>query len=468
MDGAGADSLYPIAVLIDELKNEDITLRLNSIRKLSTIALALGEDRTVRELIPFLKDSTDDEDEVLLAMADELGNFVQYVGGSRNAFCLLDPLEQLAMVEETVVRDKAVESINKVNDQISDAHIAQYSVPMLKRLVSAELFPARVSSCSMFVPIYKRCPSHLRVELRQSFARLCRDDTPMVRRAAASNLAKFAHAVEAEAVAHELLPLLIELTNDDQDSVRLLAVEGCGGMARLLPKADLINSILPVVKTYAGDKSWRVRYNVAQQLVNMCEAFGVDTATKELTSLYARLLGDNEAEVRVAASSKLADVSRLLQPSAVTQQILPCVKTLAQDSSQYVRSAVAGSVMELAPIVGKDMTVTHLLPLFLDLLKDDIPEVRLNIISKLDHASKVIGIDLLSQSLLPAIQELSEDQHWRVRLAIIEHVPLLARQLGQSFFQASPAQPVPGATVPAAPRHVRPLPPRRTSWGRSA
>ena len=102
----------------------------------------------------------------------------------------------------------------------------------------------------------------------------------MVRRAAASNLAKFAHAVEAEAVAHELLPLLIELTNDDQDSVRLLAVEGCGGMARLQPKADLINSILPVVKTYAGDKSWRVRYNVAQQLVNMCEAFGVDTATK--------------------------------------------------------------------------------------------------------------------------------------------------------------------------------------------
>ena len=170
----------------------------------------------------------------------------------------------------------------------------------------------------------------------------------------------------------------------------------------------------------------------------------------------------------MAASSKLADVSRLLQPSAVTQQILPCAKTLAQDSSQYVRSAVAGSVMELAPIVGKDMTVTHLLPLFLDLLKDDIPEVRLNIISKLDHASKVIGIDLLSQSLLPAIQELSEDQHWRVRLAIIEHVPLLARQLGQSFFQASPAQPVPGATVPAAPRHVRPLPPRRTSWGRSA
>ena len=46
--------LYPVAVLIDELKNEDIQLRLNSIRRLSTIAAALGFERTRDELIPFL------------------------------------------------------------------------------------------------------------------------------------------------------------------------------------------------------------------------------------------------------------------------------------------------------------------------------------------------------------------------------------------------------------------------------
>ena len=43
-----ADSLYPVAILIDELKNEDMKLRLNSIRRLSTIAVALGVERTVR------------------------------------------------------------------------------------------------------------------------------------------------------------------------------------------------------------------------------------------------------------------------------------------------------------------------------------------------------------------------------------------------------------------------------------
>lgn len=50
----GEDSLYPIAVLIDELRNEEVQLRLNSIRKLSTIALALGPERTRKELIQFL------------------------------------------------------------------------------------------------------------------------------------------------------------------------------------------------------------------------------------------------------------------------------------------------------------------------------------------------------------------------------------------------------------------------------
>ena len=48
------DALYPVAILIDELKNEDIQLRLNSIRRLSTIAHALGPQRTREELIPFL------------------------------------------------------------------------------------------------------------------------------------------------------------------------------------------------------------------------------------------------------------------------------------------------------------------------------------------------------------------------------------------------------------------------------
>ena len=160
--------LYPIAVLIDELKarrhgraawrwarrarapaafcvctalthlpcvvaqNDDVQLQLNSVRRLKTIAVALGEERTRKELIPFLQESKDDEDEVLQAIAEELGDFVPYVGGAAHAPCLLPPLEAVSTVEETVVRDAAVAALCKVGAAATEADVVEHFVPLLK------------------------------------------------------------------------------------------------------------------------------------------------------------------------------------------------------------------------------------------------------------------------------------------------------------------------------------------------
>lgn len=51
-------------------------------------------------------ESVEDEDEVLTALSDELGNFVEYVGGPEYGHVLLSPLENLATIEEPLVRDK--------------------------------------------------------------------------------------------------------------------------------------------------------------------------------------------------------------------------------------------------------------------------------------------------------------------------------------------------------------------------
>lgn len=77
-------------------------------------------------------ENNDDEDEVLLAMAEELGKFVPYVGGPAHAHTLLQPLEQLSQVEETVVRDKAVDSLCKVGEQLPNNSIQEHFVPLIK------------------------------------------------------------------------------------------------------------------------------------------------------------------------------------------------------------------------------------------------------------------------------------------------------------------------------------------------
>lgn len=438
---AGGDDLFPIAVLIDELRNEDVQLQLNSMNKLSTIALALGVERTRNELIPFLTDSHCEEDEVLLALAEQLGSFTPLVGGSEFASCLLPPLESLATVEETIVRDKAVESLCSVVTEIPTGDMLEGKmIPMIKRLSTGEWFTSRTSACGLFSAVYPRVSAAVKAELRAWFKNLCNDDTPMVRRAAAGKLAVFIKSVELEFITSDLLPLLQGFAGDEQDSVRLLSVDCLVSAASVLPNSEKESLLLATVKNVAQDKSWRVRYMVADKIIDLQKEIGPEASnlSADLVAIFASLLKDNEAEVKSVAGSKVKSFCENL-PEDTREQIimttlLPCIKDLVIDPSQHVKSAIASEVMGLSPMLGKDNTIEHLLPLFLTMLKDEFPEVRLNVISNLDSVNQVIGIHQLSQSLLPAIMELAEDPKWRVRQAIIEHMPLLAGNLGVEFY----------------------------------
>ncbi|KAI3811915.1 hypothetical protein L1987_16611 [Smallanthus sonchifolius] len=311
-------------------------------------------------------------------MAEELGVFIPYVGGIEHASVLLSPLETLCTVEETHVRERAVESLCRIGSQMRETDLVAFFVPLVKRLAAGEWFTARVSACGLFHIPYSRDP--------------------------ATHLGKFAAAMEPAHLKTDIMQIFEALTQDDQDYVRVLVVEGCAALGKLLEPQDCVAHILPVIVNFSRDKSWRVRYMVANQLYELCEAVGPEPTKSDLIPAYVRLLRDNEAEVRIAAAGK----------------------ELSFGSSPHVRSALASVITGMAPVFGKDSTIDHLLPLFLLFLKDEFP----------DDASilSVIGIHLLSLSLLPAIIELAEDRHWRVRLAMIEYIPLLASQLGVGFF----------------------------------
>jgi serine/threonine-protein phosphatase 2A regulatory subunit A len=56
------NALYPIALLVEEMKSEDTEVRINAMRQLRKIAAALGADRTRKELIPFLNGESHQKD----------------------------------------------------------------------------------------------------------------------------------------------------------------------------------------------------------------------------------------------------------------------------------------------------------------------------------------------------------------------------------------------------------------------
>lgn len=112
--------MYPITVLIDELKSDDKKKRVNAVQNLHTISIALGKERTRNELLPYIMDLMDDEEEILLVLAEQLnGNFLDYVGGHLYAPHLFKPLERLCEIEETTVREKAIDSIKHIFSMVN-------------------------------------------------------------------------------------------------------------------------------------------------------------------------------------------------------------------------------------------------------------------------------------------------------------------------------------------------------------
>ena len=440
-----------------------------------------------QELIPFVTDGLDDEDEVLIAISMSLGSLVPAVGGAAHAHVLLRPLEFLLTVEEASVRERASESTYQLALLLPDLPFAEEYASMLGRLARKEWFTARMSATRLIAAAYARLydlKQEAATDLLQAFCALCRDDTPMVRRVAAQHLGTLVQAVVqvqgrsalTTVVATQLLPLYEFLASQEQpDSVRLQTTENCVAFGQVMSQfvrtdtialtsseLDLLRQVLPLVLATIDDRSWRVRWTAAAKFAAVVQAYDVlPDVMDSLVPSYERLLQDPEAEVRTAATLNLASVAQCratvprphnrptpqegeTPPDAnlgangprvtVAERLVKRVTSLTEDDSEHVRAALAMVATELAPILGREATISHLVPPVLLLLRDAASEVRLNLIASLSALNEVIGVDLLSQSLLPAILDLAQDGKWRIRLSIIQQIPLLADHLGRDFF----------------------------------
>jgi serine/threonine-protein phosphatase 2A regulatory subunit A len=426
------DEVYPMALLTEELKSDEVETRIKAMRRLRTVAQALGAERTRSELLPFLQEATEDEDEVLVALAEELGGFVDLVGGTQYASILVEPLEVLAGVEETVVRDRAVESLQKVAAVAPNA--GDVFVPLVKKLTEGDWFTSRVSACSLVAAVYpKLTDAGQKKELRDFFQVLCNDDTPMVRRAAASNIGKFAPTLEKEHLNGLILPLFRALTTDDQDSVRLLAIESCSAIAQLLSPEENAQHVLPIVRSSVEDRSWRVRFSVAKDFFPLSRAMGSQITESELLACFTNLLQDAEAEVRAASAKNLSGYITIVKSELFSSEILPLLSTLSQDTAPNVRTAVSIAIMELAPKLGEATSKSTLAPLLLLFLRDEVVDVRLNILKRMEYLAQ--WMSSFEAILLPAIADLARDLQWRVREAVILSIPALAGSLGSQYFQ---------------------------------
>lgn len=316
--------------------------------------------------------------------------------------------------------------------------VIEHVLPIIQKLTQGDWFTARVSACGLFATSYSRLTDPgAKATLRAQFNTLCKDETPMVKRAAAKAIGAFAKAaaLERDALMTELLPLFDALAADDQDSVRLLAIENCTAFASVMGEAENNKHILPLVKVCAQDKSWRVRNNVAREFAALARSVGRETSRGELLPLFVKLLTDPEAEVRAAGCRNLASFTDLVGTDKFLSDLQPLLRELIADPAQNVRTGLAEALMDTASRLPQETASSYVVPFVMQALKDEAPEVRLKILEALGKIVDAVGPAFLENTILPAMLQLGNDALWRVREKVIEQMPLLASHLVSSRIQ---------------------------------
>jgi len=455
---------------IDLLRGDDVAGRVEAANKLGAVAAALGVERTRDELLPFLTDGMDDEDEVLAAIASNLRNLIPHVGGPSSATVLLSPLELLLTVEEATVRNEACETAKAIAAALPDESYRTEYADMLSRLSRKEWFTSRMSAANLIAVGYERmglgaggsdgdggsgmadeeaataaqqCAEHL-----SNFAALCRDDAPMVRRVASQNLGTVAEAAikvggreavdgtgDESIVVGTLLPLYEELAaNTQPDSVRLQITENCVALGRAITTLDngqvtagtaiLTDRVLPLVVSTIDDRSWRVRWTAASKFADVVGSFSsLPGAMDVLVPAYEKLLQDPEAEVRTAAALNLADVARC-------DALVKMDEGPSTEGEEDIGAGGAddGARVKVAQRLVKRVTT---------LTEDDSENVRAALAMVATELAPVLGKEETIAHLVPPVLLLLRDATSEVRLNIISSLSALNEVIGVDLLSQS-------------------------------
>jgi len=426
-----------------EIQNETASIKINAINNIDLIASALGPQRTVSELLPYiiqavLEPPLCDDEEFLFSVAKQYAVLSEYMDGHDEL--LIAPLEHMAAQEETVIRDQAIQSFCTVVEK-RPSLVPEYLVPTLHRLASkTDFFTARVSACALLPTVYKYCNEDQKSGLWKAYTLLCADDTPMVRRAAAHKMRDFIVVCDKADLLMDIMSVYKQLSQEEtQDTIRVACVHTTLVLARTFNAEENRQHTVSVIKDAAVDRSWRVRLTVAKQFDQLCDAFGPDIMASSLMQSFIQLMKDNECEVRKEAVRVIEPCLQLNVPLNAEQlqtHVLPQFPSLAVDSAQPVRAALAQILGPVAKVLGRDATQRQLLSLISDLMKDEFHDVRLNIVSHAGLMCEVLSVDGLVHSLMHTIQNLVIDNHWRIRQSVVEQVPKLARLFGVDMFQS--------------------------------
>ena len=422
--------------LLEDLQNPDIKIKKNAFQNLRGISLALGRERTRKELLPYLKSCIDEEeDEIIIELAKVLSNFIDCIGGKQYIKELLNLLEIILTIDDHFVRLEILNTIKSVVKQIGKvSEIESDLINIINNLYNSEDINQKKSAMNLLIFLYKDLNSNNKTVALNYFDKFLVDNNISVKKELLNEITE----ISLELSIDYIKKMINVILKDKNDSMRIDIVNIIMSIRNHKNINEFIETIYDLIPKLSEDTNWRVRLTVSDKLNDFLNFPNINNNFKQIsTNIFAKLLEDPEAEIRNICCLRLVEITKTLKEENNFDKILQNLRKLEKDQKNFVKGALASNVLKICELIGPKKTNDYVFPIFLTLIKDENIEIRMSLINNLSELNKVIEINNIIESIMPPIKEISANKSWRVRIQIMEIVPVLAKLFNQHLFMTN-------------------------------
>ena len=388
-------------------------------------------DKIISEFIPYIqKIINTEEDEVLLAISEELPRFKSYLDGKQMT-AVLPLFLALLGCEETVVRESTVEGLRKLVPSFTEEQVQKDLIPMVVNISNTEAFQWKVSACYLIRICYPKAGKE-KEKLVNLYFKLCDDDTPIIKRTAAKEFGPLCLIIEKDTVKSEMLNCYKKFMNES-DTVRVTILPSIVQLSKIFQEPELQKLHIQNINAASIDKSWRVRNELANLYPQFIDYFQ-NNPNLDLVQPICTLMKDSETEVKASALKALNQIISKLPADKVTSQIVPTLRGLNNESNKDTKANIGLLFGPISRIIGYTSFNANLGTMMDTLMKDENAEVRLGVAKSMYEIFASSDGSLLSStnSFLGTMQK---DAQYRIRECVYDTLAKLGIKYGLEVFK---------------------------------
>ena len=418
--------------LLEDLQSQDNKTKINAIHNLTNISLALGCEATRKELLPYLKNciNNEEEDEILIELAKILSNFLTCIGGIKYINELLNIFEVILSIDEPGIRKEAINSLKNILNQIGNIKdIEKELMNLINKFYSSDDVNQKLSALNIIILVYQNLEENNQKIVINFLENFSNSNNLSIRKELISELIKITKYLNID-----IIKKFIEtLIKDENESIKVDIINLIISLKEHKDLLQIIDYFYDLIQKLSEDLNFKVRLSLINNLPEILNFPKMTYNFKQLVlNIYIKFLEDNEDQIRNACCLNLEEITKLLINEINFNKLLQNLNKLSKDQKTFVRNSLAENIFKICPLLNKKQLNEIIFPMFNDLISDENFDIRINLVNNVINLSKNSELNNISNfitdKIIPSIIEISQNKSWRIRHKIINIIPNFVNQ----------------------------------------